>query len=356
MQLRYSVKKKMWFPGLQKCLTAFVMVGFAATMSAQSDLPPTEPNWKQVCEQALARPHTPPPFAHAETEDQLKKCDSKALYYGFSGSPDFSAALQCAYYERAHPDSMRGDPFPGPGVLAMLYANGKGVQRSYDVAIRFACENPWAAEAEQEYRIGHLQQLRDSHAVANFDLCDDGLSGLTEGACEFVQQGFADAKRQRELEAISSGWSPEVKAAFKLLQEAEHEFEAARVGYEVDISGTGRAAFSLAEQGRLRDQFLTNLKRFAKGDIPLASEADEQGADHRLNAVYREIQQSPENSWQYVTIKPSGIRNTERKWLTLRNAWIEFSRLAYPSLTKTRVVTQITRLRVHQLQSLTSNR
>jgi hypothetical protein len=92
----------------------------------------------------------------------------------------------------------------------------------------------------------------------------------------------------------------------------------------------------LREQGRLRDQFLINLKRFAKGDIPAASGADQQAADSKLKEVYKQIQASDESAWQYQTIKSSGIRETERAWLKLRDAWIEFARLAYPEVSGTR--------------------
>ncbi|MDQ2842835.1 MAG: hypothetical protein M3Y72_17710 [Acidobacteriota bacterium] len=76
-------------------------------------------------------------------ESALSACNSEALYYGFDKPPNFAAALQCAYYERAHPRPSEGNPFYGPGVLSMIYANGKGAERDYRLAIRFSCENPW---------------------------------------------------------------------------------------------------------------------------------------------------------------------------------------------------------------------
>jgi len=336
-----------------KISLAILMLGCVVVrMNAQDANPPAEDHWKQVCAQALVQPFTAPSFSNPQPESELRNCDSEALYYGFDGAPNPSAALECAYYQRAHPNPSIGDPFAGTGVLAMLYANGQGVPRNYNLAIRFACENPWAAETETELRIAHLERLRDTGETSQFDLCDNATSGLMQGACEDVHQKFADAKRRRELESLSSRWSPEVKQAFKALQQAEEEFENARTSDEVDLSGTGRAAFALAEQGRLRDQFLINLKRFAKGEIPPASQAEHQAVDRRLNAVYQKIQKSPEEEWQYGTIRPAGIRDTQRAWLTLRDRWIDFARLAYPALSAARLSTQLTRLRLHQLLSL----
>jgi uncharacterized protein YecT (DUF1311 family) len=330
-------------------LFCFDLVLIAAPLQGQASVQRRESDWKRVCLQAAAAPLAQPSPARAETGSDLQHCDSTALYYGFDQPADWNAARSCAYYQRSHPRQSPGDPFYGPGVLTMLYANARGVPRDYELAIRFACENSWAADAEMELRIGHLEQLRDARAqVASFDLCDDGTSGLMEGACESVRQRLSDVKRRQELDRIAAGWPPRVKEAFQSLRAAEDAFVAARTGKEVDLSGTGRAAFSLEEEGRLRDQFLINLRRFARGDVPHASPADYQSADHSLNEAYQHLRQAPESFWQ-GTIKPAGIRDTEVAWLKLREEWVEFARLAYPRLSADTVRTQITRLRLHQL-------
>jgi uncharacterized protein YecT (DUF1311 family) len=309
-------------------------------------------NQEPLCKQVLAEPLKTPPYAKPLAESELPHCDAEALYYGFDKPSDPAAALQCAYYHRAHPDPTVGDPFAGPGILSMLYANGKGVKRDYDLAIRFTCENHWAAPAEIAGRLARFVRLRDTHtAITNFDLCDDATSGLMQGACESVAQRFKDAKREKELNTIKGQWTPPVQEKFKSLVTAEKEFEDSRTEYEVDLTGSGRAAFSLQEQGRLRDQFLINLQRFGKGDIPNASSVQVRELDQKLNAAYQQIQNTPAEKWKYGTIKPSGIRETERSWIKLRDAWVEFGRLAYPNLSSDRITAQITRLRLHQLKS-----
>lgn len=66
----------------------------------------------------------------------------------------------------------------------MIYANGDGVARDYDLSIRFACENTCAADVEMAYRMGHLERLKaDGPGAKRFDLCDDAPSGLITGAC-----------------------------------------------------------------------------------------------------------------------------------------------------------------------------
>ena len=92
---------------------------------------------------------------------------------------------------------------------------------------------------------------------------------------------------------------------------AEEAFVDARSGNEVDMSGTGREAFSLEEQGRLRDQLLINLRRFASGDVPPASFSDRERVDRALNDAYQRIEQSSDTHWRGGTANPSGIRDTQ---------------------------------------------
>lgn len=285
------------------------------------------------------------------------KCDEAALYYAFGEGPDYGAAAQCGWFQRAHPQETVGNMFYGPGVLTMLYANGEGVSRNYDLAIRFACENHWAAEAEMAYRIGHHEHLRDTGPQnTKFDLCDDITSGLSDGFCTSIQTRTADAVRSRKVNAILDRFPPPVKRAFPALMAAESAFEIARTQGEVDLSGTSRAAFQLAEEAKLRDQFLINLQRFGRGDIPTASEGDLSLLDQNLNDIYQRIQHSPASKWEFGTIKPDGIRDAERKWLSLVDSWTTFARIAYPSLSTSRVRAQLIHLRLHQLRSLEGDR
>jgi hypothetical protein len=81
----------------------------------------------------------------------------------------------------------------------MIYANGKGVERNLDLALRFACESGWAP-GEFLYRPDRVKEA-------------------------------ADAFEQRSTT-------------------------------EVDLSGTGRAAFEIEESARLQDHFIATLDRF----------------------------------------------------------------------------------------------
>lgn len=334
-------------------LFILILASCSAGLAQQMPDYKAEKGWEQICKYAEAQPPIAIRPSGPLSGDQLIKCDETALYYGFSEKQNYAAALQCGWFQRAHPQDTVGNMFYGPGVLTMLYANGKGVPRDYDLAIRFTCENSWAAEAEMAYRIGHLEHLRDAASQSTtFDLCDDITSGLSEGTCTSIQTRTADAARSRKIDELLTALSPASKSAFRSLQAAELAFEKARTQGEVDLSGTSRAAFQLREEAKLRDQFLVNLQRFGRGDIPAASEPDLFLIEQKLNEIYQRIQHSPARKWEFGTIKPEGIRDTERQWISLVNAWIGFARIAYPNLSTTRVRAQLIRLRLHQLRSL----
>jgi hypothetical protein len=330
---------------------AVLIVGTAWASSVAQPGSYREKDWQRVCKQATAASIQEPNLLGPLAPDKLAGCDEEELYYGFHGTPNYAAALQCGWYHRAH--RKEADMFHGPGVLTMLYANGQGVARDYDLAIRFACEQGWTSDAEMELRIGHLEAMRDGRAEpAHFDLCDDITSGLSMGACTSIKTSRADVRREQEIETIAARFPESAKPFFARLRNAEAAFEDARCGDEIDLSGTARGMFALEEQKRLRDQFLINLQRFDKGDIQKVSNPELGQLDHALNSVYQDIQRAPADTWKYGTIKPDGIRETERRWGALADAWLDFAKQAYPNLEPNAVRAQIIRLRLHQLRAL----
>jgi hypothetical protein len=362
-----SFRLRWLFSALLPCfLTVVAMAQNPAPSASPTSSPESsyaeERDWATVCEQAMAKPlaqspHRAKTAAHNSFRKSLSSCDSSTLYYGIGQAPDYEAALHCALYERAHPDPAVGNMFAGPGVLAMLYANGRGVPLDYNRAIRYACEIPWAAEAEMALRVGHLEYLRD-HAPANaaFDLCDDITSGLNDGACTSIQTSLADVVRDRKIAAIADQLPAESRHLFRTLQAAEQSFEDARVSNEVDLSGSSHAAFELEDAAKLRDQFLLNLERMGRGDLPAASATDLAALDRQLNELYQKLQHAPKSQKElWGTIRPEGIRATERKWLLLLEAWVKFSKTAYPKLAETSIRAHLLSLRLEQLRELDSN-
>jgi len=311
-------------------------------------------SWEKICRDVQAQPLVEPRISGPLKESQLPMCDARALYYGFGSKPDYPAALQCAWYQRSHSDANGNSDMFGPtGMLTMLYANGRGTPRNFDFAIRFACEQPFAAPAEMEGRIANLRRMKATNNQKDiFGLCDDATSGMSMGFCQSIEQDKQDAERARKRAAFTVKLTAPAKVLYDKLYAAEGRFEETRVNNELDMSGSARNMFVLQDRGRLRDQFIINLDRFSKGDIPQATAEDVKKLDAEMNAVYQRLMQLPESAYEVGTVKRDGVRETQRAWLQLRDAWMAFAKPAYPKLTADRVMAQLIRLRLHQLQAL----
>jgi hypothetical protein len=310
---------------------------------------------KTTCEAILAKPLTPAPKLDPAFKSD---CDSTSFYFGIGRDKDYTAARQCAFVERDHPRPSMGDMFYGPGILSMIYANGQGTRRDITLARRFTCEEGWAAPAELDDRLALLNQIASSAKPPHFDLCATATSGLSMGTCASIDSRLNEARRLETLHIFADMLPPEVLPSFHALQTAEATFDDLRSSNEVDLSGTGRAAFELMEQDKLRDQFLINLKRIDAptydSPVPLPT------ADRELNAAYQRLRQTlPATEKQAYdasniagTVSFDGVQKTQRAWLTLRDAWVAYAAALHSTATPDQVAAVITMQRVHQLKSL----
>ena len=317
-----------------------------------------EPDWQTVCSQALANPLPPAAAALAGSASAqpalvAAQCDEQALYYGFGQSPNYQAALQCAYRHRAyhHDGSLQG-----AGTLAMLYANGHGVTRDYALAIRFACEVGKRAGQNNPERIGRLEALRDGKLPAGtaFDLCDEQMSGAMGAFCSDLSEKQADVGRARRIAAIEAHLSQQAKTMFADLQADENAFEQARIkGEYPGGGGSGSVGFALDDQNKLREQFVINLERFSAGKLPKASPAIRQQARQELDAVCAAalaVPRDPSTPFTFGNPTVNGLKATQAAWEKLFRQWMLFVPAAFPNLSQDAAATELLRLRIHQVR------
>jgi len=317
-----------------------------------------EPDWQTVCSQALANPLPPAAAALAGSASAqpalvAAQCDEQALYYGFGQSPNYQAALQCAYRHRAyhHDGSLQG-----AGTLAMLYANGHGVTRDYALAIRFACEVGKRAGQNNPERIGRLEALRDGKLPAGtaFDLCDEQMSGAMGAFCSDLSEKQADVGRARRIAAIKAHLSQKAKTIFADLEADENAFEQARIkGEYPGGGGSGSVGFALDDQNKLREQFVINLERFSAGKLPKASPAIRQQARQELDAVCAAalaVPRDPSTPFTFGNPTVNGLKATQAAWEKLFRQWMLFVPAAFPNLSQDAAATELLRLRIHQVR------
>lgn len=262
-------------------------------------------------------------------------CDTRALYYGDDGhgrGRDDAAARQCAYRMRA---AGNDDAFDGSGVLMMLYANGRGVARNIPLAKRFACEYE-GAPAEVEGRLAHLDAIAEGTDKAPLDVCDDITSGMMGGVCAARDADFARVIRSERWAALQANWTPAQRSTLAALHKAADAYFDSASGNEEDMSGTARGALAVDAYERLDIALLRDMERFETGARPDEKAADFPAADKALNAAYRrtlaalDAGKGDGASGEYGTIRPEGVRETERLWLRYRDAWVAFAAARYP--------------------------
>ncbi len=319
-------------------------------------------NWETPCKTTLAAPLPPEAAALQERAAHGQStarpcCDENHLYYGFGRAPAYQQALLCAYLHRTESNH----PFlTGSGTLAMLYANGDAVPQDYSLAIRFACEADREGGQNTEQRVGRLEAPRDGKLPARtrFDVCDEQMSGAMDAYCEELQQSFADVGRARKLEALAARMPEKAREQLSALEAAERAFEKARSAGEDTGGGSGSAGFEALDQGRLREQLVINLHRFAAGDLPAASAADRARAEQQLkeaSATAEKAAEPPDRlNGDLGAPDPdkAGLALTQRAWEALFAAWMRFIPLGSPSLSSDRAATELLRLRIHQLKGV----
>lgn len=283
-----------------------------------------------------------------ETANGLSDCSSVDLYYGIGMPLDFIKARQCAFLEIDRGDH---EIWGGSSILMMIYANARGTERNFGLAIKLACQNDLAPGGGQEYRIKHLAELRDKKWEGNnFSICDDTTSGYWQGNCEWLKERIANAKRNAQLEQISSQWSVPKKEALALLEDKFNRFVQLRTENEVDLSGTARSAMQIEEESVLRKEFLAKLEMLNNGALPQFTLEQFAGADKELNSVYQQIQLKTDLASGTVTRE--GVKKTQRSWLVYRDAWVKFGRQQFPDVGADNWKTWITRERVKMLMDL----
>jgi hypothetical protein len=306
---------------------------------------------KAICAKVLG---ARAPRADLPTPQQaatLKGCDAEDLYYGEHAAADPARARLCAFSQAGGDGEADSDElFSGRTVLMMLYANGMGVRRNLDLAIHYAC-NIEGAPMESDGRVTHLAGLRaKGPGKEPFDFCDDITSGLAQGYCSARDQTMADARRQRELDALGQRVAPAARDAFAALRKAAYGFAQVRSGAETDLSGTARVTMTIDAEEETREQFVTLLRSFIDGKVAAGTPARAKAADAGLNAMWKRVAAQGERVQEFGTVTLMEVRGSQRAWLRYRDAFAAFARAQGQPADG--LVTTLTDLRTAQLKDL----
>ena len=314
-------------------LAALLALAATAAHAAETSYDTMLANARKDCVKAApaypAKDRSPPPAPH---------CSATNAYYGIGEPVNDARARACAY---------AGDDFD---VLAMLYANGRGVPRNIAVARRAVCDDDDAAPAETSGRLEHLARIEARPAP--FDYCDDATSGRMEGSCAMLRTTITQQQRERDIAARTASWTPASKAALATLRRAMEAFVKARDG-EVDLSGTARGAMLVAAEDEVREQYAALLERAEAGKLADAPPSAAKAADERLNAAWKKVRALRPSD--LGTVRQEDLVVVQRAWLRYRDAWVAFGRQRYPAITADTWVATLTDARTKQLKELSGD-
>lgn len=299
---------------LPRRLVAALLLALARTCAAAA---PHDEACRELAQLAYPAPEQAPPA----------QCQSVRLYYGIGAPKDPAGARRCALAAGAS-----DQPFQEHhGVLMMVYANGLGVPRDYQLARKAACAAE-GAPAETEARLAHLQEMEEGRRGAHpaIDICDDITSGYMGGWCASLRADLDEQERGPAFARLVASWTPREKRALTRLEQQAARFFDERSGSEIDRSGTLREAFTIREQARQLAHFRAAIGAFERGALPRFTQAQFDRLDADMNAAYQALRRLPEQ--QYPIIRFEGVQQTQRAWLAYRDAWVDFGRVKYPSV------------------------
>jgi len=300
-----------------------LVISSAATMLAQT--PITDPGAKQIC---TAVKDADPPASDrpsAVEEKSLASCSSLDAYFGFGQAPDPVKARKCAFAQLDRNDKTL---LGGKAILMMVYANGKGAERNFDVALKLACslgDAPGDA-AGRVYQLDRLKKMK--WAGDNFSICDHSSGRELYEQCAILSERFDKIERDKKFNELIEKWTPRQQKAFhSFMQEADRFFKL-QAANGINLAGT----FEVQEEAFLRNNLLSSLQQFERGELPKASEEDFKRAETDERAAYEHTQNGAVARWGTVTRE--GLKLSEDEWRRYSRAWLDFARQRYPQVSE----------------------
>jgi hypothetical protein len=226
---------------MRKFIFSAFLLAFPGYLFSQTGV--TDPATLKICAQVkdTAVPESDRPTQ--QEAQQLASCNSEELYYGFEKPPNRVAARKCAYAEMQRGELPRA--FAGPTILTMIYANGEGTMRNYNLALKFACEAP-GGPGDVAGRVRQLEAYKQSNWNGDgFSVCEHSGGRVLYLDCAIIDERFDHLDREKKLDSISAKWKPGAKEPFQDLRKAAASFFQVEAGKGLDLS----ASFEVQEAG-----------------------------------------------------------------------------------------------------------
>jgi hypothetical protein len=258
-------------------------------------------------------------------EKALAKCVSVDLYYGFGQPADPVKARKCAYAEM---DRDAKAPIGGKAILMMIYANGNGATRNFDVATKLAC-SLGGGPGDDAGRVYQLDRLKKQNWAGNsFSVCDHSSARELYEQCAILSERFDKIERDQKFNDLIAAWKPAEKKAFHTFMEEANRFYEVQAKNGVNLEGT----FEIQEEIFFKNNLLSSLQAFERGELPNYTAEEFQKAEAAEQAAYQRTQTGDVAQWGTVTRQ--SVQKSEDEWRRYCSAWIAFGRQKYPGVSE----------------------
>ena len=303
-------------------LVIFLLAGFHTAFS-QSTI--SDPGALKMC---AAVKDVELPAADRPTpaeEKALAKCVSADLYFGFGQPADPVKARKCAYSEM---DRDAKAPIGGKAILMMIYANGNGATRNFDVATKLAC-SLGGGPGDDAGRVYQLDRLKKQNWAGNsFSVCDHSSARELYEQCAILSERFDKVERDQKFNDLIAAWKPAEKKAFHTFMEEANKFYEVQAKNGVNLEGT----FEIQEEIFFKNNLLSSLQAFERGELPNYTAEEFQKAEAAEQAAYQRTQNGDVAQWGTVTRQ--SVQKSEDEWRRYCSAWIAFGRQKYPGVSE----------------------
>jgi len=309
---------------MRKSYFALYSIVLITTSSAFSQMTIADPRAKQAC---AAVDQVEPPAADRPTADEEKalgSCVSVDAYYGLGEPADAVKARKCAFAEMDRGVRL---PLSGKAILSMIYANGKGVDKNYDFAIKMACTIGDSA-GDGAGRVYQLLRLKKENPAGEgrYSVCEHSSGAYLYEQCAILTSRFDKIARDEKLKTFIAKWSARDKKAFHEFWPEEEKFARIQATNAVDLEGT----FEIQEEVFIINNMVDALEKFEQGELPKHSADEARTAQAAEAAEYEKTQTGSVAKWD--TITREGVKTSEEAWRHYRGAWLAFAKVKYPAV------------------------
>ena len=123
---------------------------------------------------------------------------------------------------------------------------------------------------------------------------------------------------------------------------------------EANAPGTGWADSVAADKNFVRKEFIDLIRKFESKNLKVQSQSNFKRQDAELNRVYNSLLKNKglDSIRDAALVTRKGLRETQRDWVTYRDAWLEFTKVKFPNVSQDTLKATLTADRISLLKRI----